>query len=127
MARDETHQGFDVAAAFGGGVLGLVIAAALIAVAGVVLSMSTMPARYLGTSTGVISWLTVLLAGFVGARRAGRGAIAHGAVAGAIFVLLAVFLGSVVFRQGLSGQVLLVRLAIALAVGALGGLLGVGV
>jgi putative membrane protein (TIGR04086 family) len=113
-------------AAVGRGIVGGFLGAlGLAAVATLVLSFIASPASYLGLATVAVAWASVALAGFLAARAAGKGALIHGGVAGGAFLVLALVLGALVLDTGF-GATAIPRLAIAVIVGALGGVLGIG-
>lgn len=108
-----------------GALWGLLAALVLSAVAALFLSFSANGMTYMPTATMAVGWLSVLTGGIVAGQAAGRAGLLHGAVTGLVVVLLAIAIGTLAFDVPLIGTKVLMRGAIALVVGAVGGALGV--
>lgn len=114
--------------AVGRGVIGGFLTALLLSLlATLALSWATSPIGLLGMATVLVAWLSVAAAGFLAARLAGRAALLHGAVAGGLFLILAIAAGSFFPHSAFTWPALALRMLLACLVGSLGGILGLGV
>ncbi len=116
--------GFDTAAVLRGAGTGAVWSAGLLVLSSLVLYMSAQPMAMAPWAAIGVAWLSVFAGGFSAGRRAGRAGLWHGAAAGiALFVVL-YLVGVLAFDTHVSLAAGSLRAVAALAVGALGGALG---
>jgi putative membrane protein (TIGR04086 family) len=74
-----------------------------------------------------VSFLSLFLGGVYAGRRAGRAGWAHGALAGLFYLVLVSILGLLLFDQLAPVMVLLQRLIVGAALGAVGGTVGINI
>lgn len=108
-----------------GAVWGIASALVLTAFAALILAMSRHGAAYLPLASQSVAWASVFLGGVFAGRAAGRGGLFHGALGGLGAFTLALVLGTLIFNVPIPPAMAGVRAAVALVVGAFGGIIGV--
>jgi len=119
-----SEGGFDTISVLRGVGVGALTAAALIVVATLALYALRQPTTGLPVTAIAIAWVSVFASGFSAARRAGRAGLWHGALAGVLLFAALYLAGVLAYDAPVQAAPLGLRTVIALAVGALGGVIG---
>lgn len=119
------ENGLDLAAILRGALVAAALA--IVAAGACALLLNLGPGSAPGAASvasAVVLWLAVLVAGLASARSAGRSGLLHGALAGGAFIVLALLVGRLGFGLIPSMSTVSTRFLLGLAVGAIGGALG---
>ncbi|MDI6602164.1 MAG: TIGR04086 family membrane protein [Thermoanaerobacteraceae bacterium] len=110
-----------------GVLIGYVLAIVIFLIYGIVLSFTSVSEETMPSVTKVVSGITIFLSGLLSARKIkGRGWL-YGGLAGFIYIILLLIL-SVIFLKGFQfNSNVLLDIAIAILIGALGGILGINI
>jgi len=105
----------------------LVLAFVLSGVVGVIIYQGWLSDIHSPITMTVVSFVCLFAGGVYAGRRAGRAGWVHGALTGFLYLVLVSIIGLLVFDQLASVVVLLQRLAVGVALGAVGGTVGINI
>ncbi|MDI6893307.1 MAG: TIGR04086 family membrane protein [Bacillota bacterium] len=121
----EEETGWALGGVVRGAVVGLLVTVLLLCLLAIVMLWVDIDDRPARVIMDVLGGVGALVAGFVAGQRARARGLVHGAIAGLLFTLVALIIGVLFFGATFALWPWLIRLAVGVVLGALGGIVGV--